>query len=156
VSYFEIKIADKLQRICHTKDMGNVYAEITVTNKSDLIEASKGQIAEKDVRSLTMTVLVDTGASNLIINDEICRQLGLGTVATREANLAGGGKGFCKITETVQVQWKDRIATVDPIAFPDGKPLLGVIPLEILDLIVDPVRHELVGAHGDEVVLTVM
>jgi hypothetical protein len=86
--------------------VGNVYAEITVTNKSDIIEASKGHIAEKDVRSVTI--------------------------------------------------WKDRTATVDPIAFPDGKPLLGVIPLEILDLIVDPVRHELVGAHGDEVVLTVM
>jgi clan AA aspartic protease len=136
--------------------MGNVYAEITVTNKSDIIKAESGIIAEKDVRSVTMTVLVDTGASNLIINDEICRQLGLGTVRTLTANLAGGGKGFCNITETVQVQWKDRTATVDPIAFPDGKPLLGVIPLEILDLIVDPVRHELVGAHGDQVVLMVM
>jgi clan AA aspartic protease len=136
--------------------MGNVYAEITVTNYGDMVMAKSGVIAEKDVRSVTMTVLVDTGASNLIINDEICRQLGLGTVRTRTANFAGGGKGFCKITETVQVQWKDRIATVDPIAFPDGKPLLGVIPLEILDLIVDPVRHELVGAHGDEVVYMVM
>jgi clan AA aspartic protease len=136
--------------------MGNVYAEITVTNNSDIDEASKGHIAEKDVRSVTMTVLVDTGASNLIINEEICRQLGLRAVKTREANLAGGGRGFCKITEPVQVQWKDRTATVDPIALPDGKPLLGVIPLEILDLIVDPVRHELAGAHGDEVVYMVM
>jgi clan AA aspartic protease len=133
--------------------MGNVYAEITVTNKKDIMKAESGIIAEKDVRSQTMTVLVDTGASNLIINEEICRQLGLGTVATREANLAGGGKGFCKITETVQVQWKDRIATVDPIAFSDGKPLLGIIPLEIMDLIVDPNRRELVGAHGDKIVM---
>jgi clan AA aspartic protease len=136
--------------------MGNIYAEITITNKEDIMRAKEGQISGKNIRSLTMTVLVDTGASNLVINEEICRQLGLGTVATREANLAGGGKGFCKITETVQVQWKDRIATVDPVAFPDGKTLLGVIPLEILDLIVDPVRHELVGAHGDQVVLMVM
>jgi clan AA aspartic protease len=136
--------------------LGNVYAEITVTNNRDLSNVMEGHIAEKDVRSVTMTVLVDTGASNLIINEEICSQLGLGTVATREANLAGGGKGFCKITEPVQVKWKDRTATVDPIAFPDGKPLLGVIPLEILDLIVDPVRRELVGAHGDKIVLMVM
>jgi clan AA aspartic protease len=136
--------------------MGSVYAEITVTNKMDIMKAKSGIIAEKDVRSVTMTVLVDTGATNLIINEEICLQLGLEIVGTRTANLAGGGKGFCKITESVEVQWKDRTATVDPIAFPDGKPLLGVIPLEILDLIVDPVRHELVGAHGDEVVLMAM
>jgi clan AA aspartic protease len=136
--------------------MGSVFAEITVTNNSDIVEAREGHIEDKDVRSVTMTILVDTGASSLVINEEICRQLGLVTVATREANLAGGGKGFCKLTEPVQVKWKDRTATVDPIVFPDGKPLLGIIPLEILDLIVDPSRRELVGAHGDQVVLMVM
>jgi clan AA aspartic protease len=135
--------------------MGNVYAEITVTNKKDITKAEIGVIAEKDIRSVTMTVLVDTGASNLIINDEICSQLGLDIIATREANLAGGGKSFCKITEIVQVQWKDRFAPVEAIVFPDGKPLLGIIPLEIMDLIVDPSRRELVGAHGDKIVMMV-
>jgi clan AA aspartic protease len=136
--------------------MGNVYAEITVTNKEDIIKAKNGIIAEKDVRSVTITALVDTGATTLIINDEICRQLGLGTIGTRTANLAGGGKGFCKVTESVQIQWKDRFATVDAIAFPEGNPLLGVIPLEFMDLIVDPTRQELVGAHGDQAVMMVM
>jgi hypothetical protein len=28
--------------------------------------------------------------------------------------------------------------------------LLGVIPLEDMDLIVDPVKQELVGRHGDK------
>jgi clan AA aspartic protease len=136
--------------------MGNVFAEITVTNKEDIIKAKNGTIAEKDIRSVTMKALVDTGATTLIINDEICRQLGLGTVGTRTANLAGGGKGFCKVTESVQIQWKDRFATVDAIAFPEGNPLLGVIPLEFMDLIVDPIRQELVGAHGDQAVMMVM
>jgi predicted aspartyl protease len=102
--------------------MGNVFAEITVTNKEDIIKAKNGIIAEKDVRSVTMKALVDTGATTLIINDEICRQLGLGTIGTRTANLAGGGKGFCKVTESVQIQWKDRFATVDAIAFPEDPP----------------------------------
>ena len=30
------------------------------------------------------------------------------------------------------------------------KVLLGALPLEAMDLIVDPVRQTLVGAHGDE------
>jgi clan AA aspartic protease len=136
--------------------MGNVYAEITVKNAGDITLAQAGHIAEKDIRSVTMKALVDTGATTLIINDEICRQLGLGTVDTRTANLAGGGKGLCKITKPVQIQWKDRFATVDAIAFPEGNPLLGVIPLEFMDLIVDPVRQELVGAHGDQAVMMVM
>nr|AGS53790.1 hypothetical protein [uncultured bacterium contig00039] len=136
--------------------MGNVYAEITVTNKSDMIRARDGTIAEKDIRSVTLTALVDTGSTTLVINDEICRQLGLDIVGTRTANLAGGGKGTCKITDSVQIQWKDRFATVDAIVFPEGKPLLGVIPLEFMDLIVDPICRELVGAHGDQAILMVM
>ncbi|MDR0315451.1 MAG: hypothetical protein LBH97_00960 [Treponema sp.] len=32
----------------------------------------------------------------------------------------------------------------------NGKILLGAIPLENMDLIVDPARQVLTGAHGDE------
>jgi hypothetical protein len=33
--------------------------------------------------------------------------------------------------------------------------VLGAIPLEDMDLIVDPKRQELIGAHGDEVITRV-
>jgi len=136
--------------------MGNIYAEITVTNKEDMTRAKDGTIAEKDIRSVTMTALVDTGATLLVINEELCRQLGLGIVKTQTVNLAGGAKGMCKITEPVKIQWKDREAYTSAVVLAEGGSLLGVVPLEIMDLIVDPVRHELVGAHGDQPVLMVM
>jgi clan AA aspartic protease len=136
--------------------MGNVYAEITVTNNSDMVRAREGHIAEKDIRSVTITALVDTGATSLVINEALSRQLGLYITEERMANLASGIKGSCKITEPVQIQWKDRYANVSAVVFPEGSPLLGVIPLEFMDLIVDPVRQELVGAHGDQAVMMVM
>jgi clan AA aspartic protease len=136
--------------------MGNVYAEITVTNTSDMVEAKKGHIAEKDIRSVTMNALVDTGATTLVINEELCQRLGLDIESTRTINLAGGAKGICKVTEPVKIQWKDRSANVSAVVLAEGFPLLGVIPLEFMDLIVDPVRQELVGAHGDQAVLMVM
>jgi len=136
--------------------MGNVYAEITVTNTKDMTRAQEGIIAEKDIRSVTIKALVDTGATTLIINEELCRQLGLGIEKTQTVSLAGGIKGICKITEPVKIQWKDRDATVNAVVLAEGNPLLGVIPLEFMDLIVDPIRRELVGAHGDQVVLMVM
>jgi hypothetical protein len=34
--------------------------------------------------------------------------------------------------------------------------LLGVIPLEALDMIVNPVKKELESAHGDEVLTYIM
>jgi len=82
--------------------------------------------------------------------------LGLDIIETRTANLASDIKGTCKVTEPVQIQWKNRYANVSAVVFPEGSPLLGVIPLEFMDLTVDPVRRELVGAHGDQAVLMVM
>jgi len=136
--------------------MGNVYAEITVTNTSDVVKAREGQIAEKDIRSVTMKALVDTGTFTLVINEEMCGRLGLGIENTQTVSLAGGAKGMCKITEPVRIQWKDRAVSINAVVLAEGDPLLGVIPLEFMDLIVDPVRRELAGAHGDKVVVMVM
>ena len=136
--------------------MGNVYAEITVKNAADITLARAGQIAEQDVHVVTLTAIVDTGATTLVINEDIFKQLGLSVMETRNINVAGGGKVPCKVTDPVQIQWKNRFAAVSAVVMPEGKPLLGVIPLEFMDLIVDPVRRELVGANGDEALLMAM
>ena len=54
--------------------MGNVYAEITIKNNGDLVRARDGVISENEIRTLTLTALVDTGATTLVINEDICRQ----------------------------------------------------------------------------------
>jgi len=136
--------------------MGNVYAEITVKNAADIVFAKAGQIAESDIRTVTLTAVVDTGATTLVITEDILKKLGVGVVDTKYINLAGGGKTECKITDPVHIQWKDRFASVNAVVLPGGKPLLGVIPLEFMDLIVDPVRRELVGANGEKAELMAM
>jgi len=133
--------------------MGNVFADLTLKNNRDLFNAKDGIISEKDVRTVTITAVVDTGATTLVINEEICRKLGLSIVETSTINVAGGSKVECKVTEPVQIQWKERQVAINAVVLPQGKVLLGVIPLEFMDLIVDPVRRELIGAHGDQVVL---
>jgi clan AA aspartic protease len=136
--------------------MGNVFAEITVTNAGDIVLSQNGHIAEHDVRSVTLTAIVDTGATTLVINEDIFNKLGLSVIETRNINIAGGAKVECKVTGPVCIQWKDRQAMVSAVVLPQGKPLLGVIPLEFMDLIVDPIRQELVGANGDEALLMAM
>jgi clan AA aspartic protease len=136
--------------------MGNVFAEITVKNAGDITLAHAGHITENNVRTVTLTAIVDTGATTLVINEDIFNKLGLSVVETRSINVAGGAKMECKVTDPVCIKWKDRQAMVSAMVLPEGKPLLGVIPLEFMDLIVDPVRRELVGAHGDEVILMAM
>ena len=133
--------------------MGNVFAELTLRNNTDIAKAREGSILENDIRMVKLTALVDTGATSLVINEETCQKLGLFIVEKRNVNIAGGGKIECKVTEPVQICWKDRMVFCNAVVFPEGGTLLGVIPLEFMDLIVDPVRRELVGAHGDHIAM---
>jgi len=132
--------------------MGNVYGEITLKNTRDVYKATEGLISEKDIRTLTLTALADTSAvRTLVINEDMRDKLGLSVIGTRIGYLAGDVEIFCKITEPVLIFFKDRITVVHAWIIPgEGQALLGVIPLEDMDLMVDPVRQELVGAHGDK------
>lgn len=132
--------------------MGEVYAEITLKNGGDIVLARNGHITEQGIRSATVTALVDTGATTLVMGEKLRKQLGLTIVETKTATLAGGTKSYCHITEPVQIYWNERSSSVQAWVLPgDEDILLGLIPLEEMDLIVDPKNRKLVGAHGDEV-----
>jgi clan AA aspartic protease len=136
--------------------MGTVYAEITLKNGGDVTNAQRGIITDGDVRSIAVTAVVDTGATTLVINDETCQKLGLTIENTSAVTLAGGSEIDCKVTEPVRIHWKDRYVTCHAFVLPGGNILLGTIPLEFMDLIVDPVNNRLAGAHGDKTVLNLM
>jgi hypothetical protein len=42
--------------------MGTAFAEVTLKNGSDLVRLQDGNITDKDVRSITVNAVVDTGA----------------------------------------------------------------------------------------------
>ena len=131
--------------------VGNVFAEITLKNGGDLVRARDGNISEQSIRSATVTALVDTSATTLVIGEELREKLGLVITATNTVTLAGGSEAFCGITEPVLICWKDRSSSVRARVLPgEEQVLLGVIPLEEMDLMVDPVNQKLVGVHGDK------
>lgn len=135
--------------------MGTVYAKITLKNATDANMVRRG-ITEKEARKTTVQALVDTGAGTLVINEAAQRQLGLTITGLRGAELADGARQIYQVTEPVEIQWKDRTTACPALVLPGaGDVLLGAIPLEDMDLIVDPAGRELKGAHGDEVVCPV-
>jgi hypothetical protein len=132
--------------------MGTVFAEIKLENAADVVRAGDGVLNEDEVRSITVTAIVDTGAASLVINEEQRQILGLGIMGERNARVADGRWVFCQITEDVKVHWKDRWALCSAMVIPNASDvLLGAIPLEFMDLIISPARQELVGAHGDRI-----
>ena len=133
--------------------MGFVHAEITLKNVEDVFKAKDGLIKNHEIRQATVTAMVDTGAGTLVINEKLRLQLGLGVEGERHATLANNAREKVKIAEPVRVYWKNRDTVCRPLVISgDGEILLGAIPLEDMDLIVDPARQELTGAHGDEIV----
>jgi predicted aspartyl protease len=134
--------------------MGMVHAEITLKNVYDEMKASEGLIKLEDVRSVTVTAVADTGSLHLVINEELREKLGLTVVGDKTVLNANGQQVPCKIAETVKVNWKNRCAFCSALVVPGAKAVLfGAIPLEDMDLIVNPVTQEIVGAHGDEILI---
>ena len=130
--------------------MGVVRAEITLKNAGDVASVRRGYIKKPEIRQTMVEAVVDTGALTLVINEKLRRQLGLEIVGTRTATLVNNAKETVKIAEPVEVHWKNRLMTCQPWVVGAGRILLGLIPLENMDLIVDPVKQEVVGAHGEE------
>jgi len=130
--------------------MSLVKTEITLRNLYDKIKAEEGLIKKTDVREMTVNALVDTGAWTLVINEAIREQLGLEKAGVEEATLADGTKTEYDMAGPLEVWWKNRRVLLDALVLPDADEiLLGAIPLEAMDLTVNP-RRELVGAHGDK------
>jgi len=130
--------------------MGLVHAEITLKNLKDKMKAEEGYIKEPEVRQTTVKAVVDTGAMTLVINEQLRQKLGLDVVGEKPATLADNTKKTVQIAEAVEVHWKNRSMICQPWVVSAGRILLGAIPLENMDLIVDPGSQMLVGAHGDE------
>ena len=132
-------------------NMGMVHAEITLINSRDEGNAKCGLIGASEIRKLTLTSVVDTGAATLVINEEIRKKLGLEIKNHRIVTLADGSKNDYAITEPVTVMWKNRDTACSAYVLPNSPCVfLGAIPLEGLDLTINPKRQELIGAHGEE------
>jgi clan AA aspartic protease len=131
--------------------MGEVREKITLVNLKDIFMSDDGLITQEKIRRMTVEAIVDTGAWLLIMGEETRKRLGLTVVKESVATLAGGTRQACKITEPVGIRWKDRDTECRAMVLPGKEEvLLGCIPLEGMDLMVDPVNQRLTGAHGDE------
>ena len=136
--------------------MGYVNAQLILKNCDDAKRAKKGELPECEVRQAKVTALVDTGASTLIINQKLFEELGLDVLKERTVIFANDTKEVCKVTEALEIHWKDRSVALSALVVESApEVLMGVLPLEGMDLMVDPIKQELAGVHGDQIVYRV-
>lgn len=139
-----------------TELMGKVVVAATIENVHDLHEVEIGVRRPEDARRVEVPdALVDTGATTLSLPARIVAALGLKPLRKRNARTTGGPVTL-QIYGTVRLTIQGRECTCDVAQIPDDCPvLIGQVPLEILDFVVDPVGQRLIGnpAHGGEHVI---
>ena len=133
--------------------MGRVLTEATMENLEDLWAAKRGLVSPENVRRIVVSdALVDTDATLLSLPRRLIGQLGLARTGTKRITSSTGG-GEAGMYEAVRLTIRGRTCTMDVMEVPDDVPvLIGQLPLEHLDLVVDLRSRSLIGnpAHGGE------
>jgi clan AA aspartic protease len=127
------------------KGMGYVYAEIELINGDDLAFNRAGILPENEIRLVRINALVDTGALDLVINEEVQEQLDLPLLHQRTIWLADETQRQVDMVGPVEIRFENRSTIVKAIVLPGAEQvLLGAIPLEGLDVFIDPINESLV------------
>ena len=129
--------------------MGRVIAKVRLTNLGDLIVRER-KLSKDKPRSVEVETLVDTGATELCLRLDVIRALGLKKLKTVPVSTAAGRVQVGRY-EPVHLELLDRFGNFDVVEVPENVPnLLGQIPLEHMDLVVDPKRRRVIPnpEHG--------
>lgn len=130
--------------------MGKVIVDVELVNSDDEALLSRGHLKADQVRGLKISALVDTGATLLTLPEDDIKKLGLRFFREATSRFANGQVAKRKIYGPVKIQVQGRIDSVLALAGHPGMPaLLGQIPLEGLDLMVDSKRQRLVPGHPE-------
>lgn len=124
--------------------MGLVYAEIELINRVDIELARRFVIGEEEIKRMNVSMLVDSGAYMMAINENIQEQLQLPVIEKRKAQMADGSIKEYDLVGPIEVKFKNRRCSVDAMVLPgNNEPLLGAIPMEEMDVIIHPLKQEL-------------
>lgn len=136
-----------------TATMGIVLVEALIENYDDVRDAEKGRIPAEQVRRIEVSdARVDTGATYVSMPRRLIDQLGLKRLKTVEAKTTAGPFSF-GIYEPVKLTIQGRDCEIRVAEVADSCPvLIGYLPLEYLDFVVDPKNRRLIGNpdHGGE------
>jgi predicted aspartyl protease len=136
-----------------TATVGRVIVSARLENVFDLYEASRGQLALDQVRHVDVSdARVDTGATLLAMPKRLIEQLGITQIRTGRARTTMGLSTF-GIFGPVRLTIQGRACSVDVSEVAEECPvLIGYVPLELLDFVVNPSAQSLIGnpEHGGE------
>ena len=131
--------------------MGKVVVKIKLTNNFEL-ELKRRKLRKDKPRSVETEALVDTGATRLYLQSNLIKALGLRKESEVQSKTTNGVRRRA-VFEPVRLELMGRNGVFQVVEMADDVPnLLGQVPLEYLDFVVDPRGKKLIPnpAHGDK------
>jgi clan AA aspartic protease len=114
--------------------MGLTYATLRLTN-----------LFNRQSVQVNAYALVDTVATFMCVTEEVAIQLGFDTteVSQQTVILADGHQRKVPKIAPIEIAFENRTYVTEAVVL-GNEPVLGVIPLEAMDLVVDPRQQSLV------------
>ena len=112
-----------------TTHMGHIFAEVELSNPR-----------RTELAPVRLRALADTGALTLCIPEHVAVQLDLEAESMRDVSLADGRSASAPYVGPLKVAFEKRFCYVGALVLGD-EVLLGAVPMENMDLVVNPRRH---------------
>ncbi len=126
-------------------EMGLVYAEIDLISVEDTFLHRRGDLDANKIKQVRVNAHVDSGAYNLCINETVQTQLDLQFIEKQIVTLADETLLEVDFVGPVDIRFENRSTTVRATVLPgDAEVLLGAIPMEDMDVLIDPRQQKLV------------
>ena len=109
--------------------MGMINAEIELSNPR-----------QPDLSPLSVRALVDTGAMTICIPEHIAVQLNLNEIEKREVTTADEKSHVVPYVGPIQIRFQRRTCFTGALVIGESV-LLGAVPMEDMDLVVEPSRQ---------------
>jgi predicted aspartyl protease len=134
--------------------MGKVTVQMKLRNWDDSALEAAGR-TENPVRTAEAEGLVDTGATGLYLKPSVIQKLGLRQIGERKARTMSDRLQTRRSFSPVELEIQGRTALLAVSELAEGLPnVIGQIPLEMMDWVVDLRGQRLVGnpEHGGEMI----
>jgi clan AA aspartic protease len=135
------------------QNVGRFSVEVELANDRDLAFAQAGVIRPDQVRRARVRAVVDTGATRLVIPEELAKRLGLEISGTIKVRYADGRIAERPVARYIHLSYGGRDSVYSAVVEPGRESaLIGAIVLEDLDFVVDCTSQRLVPRDPDKII----
>src|SRR5439155_9093628 len=118
-----------------------------------LLELEQGRITPDKVRQIVMSGIADSGATRLILPEQVVRQLGLPGTGQCSVRYADDHRVTREMVRNAHVQLLNRGSVFSAVVEPGRTDaLLGAIVMEELDLLIDCIGQRLIPRDPNTII----